>query len=72
MSNMRKFIETKKTAKAIYIVSGLKEMWFYLDGKVEQGDITEKESDEIIDSVTKEYASMTTGRRKEIENMLSI
>lgn len=69
MSKMGKFKETKKTAKAIYIVSGLKEMVTYLDAKEELGEITEAQSNKILDLISKECANMTYGELEKIRSM---
>ena len=69
MSKTVKFNETLKTAKTIYVVSGLKEMITYLDAKEELGDITEEDSDKIIDLATAVYANMTVGELDKIRNM---
>lgn len=64
-----KYRETVKTAKAIYVVSGLQEMIIYLDAKVEREEITEEENNEIVDIVSAAYASMTVGELDKIRNM---
>lgn len=69
MTNIVKFTETKKTAKAIYVLSGLKEMTIYLDGKVQWGEITEEEQAKMIDMVTEECASIKVSEREKIWNM---
>lgn len=63
-----RFNEAMKTAKAIYVVSGLKEMITYLDAKKSLGEITKEDSDEIIDLVTALYENADIYELAEIRN----
>lgn len=64
-----KYNEAVKVAKAIYVVSGLQEMMVYLDTKVDNNDITEEDSDEIVLVVTGAYANVTVGELDKIRAM---
>lgn len=69
MKNLVKFNEAKKTAKAIYVLSGLKEMTIYLDGKVQWGELTDEEQGRITIMVTEECANIKVIERKKIWDM---
>lgn len=66
---VKKYNEAVKVAKAIYVVSGLQEMMLYLDAKVEQEEITEEDSNEIITFVSAVYANATVGELDEIRKL---
>lgn len=67
--NNSKFNQTLKTAKAIYLVSGLRDVVIYLDAKEELGDISFRENNVILDRVSVAYANTTVGELDKIRNM---
>lgn len=69
MKNMTKFNRTVKVAKAIYVVSGLREMTLFLDAEQEFGTITADDNNEIVDLVIAAYANVRVDELDKIRNM---
>lgn len=69
MKNIAKYNKTMKTAKAIYVVSGLRDTIIYLDAKQEIGDITAEDNYEIFDLVRAAYVNVTVDELNKIRNM---
>ena len=60
---------TYKSAKAIYLISGLGDAYFFLYALVDSGAITEEITDSMLERISKECAGMTMAEIDKIKAM---
>ena len=59
----------KKNAKALYLLSDLREAVEYLYGKVDMEYMTEEEADSILNEISEECKDMTVGEIEQLKKL---
>lgn len=70
MENLRSKKEIMLKAKALYLLGDLSDLMEYLELKVEQGILTERECDMIADIITCKCANITLGTIEKFKKQL--
>ena len=74
VENKKKMAKYRRCAKALLLVGDIAQASVYLDAVAELGGMTQKEADEMLDSITKECAGILVcneeALKKQIEGMV--